>query len=94
MVELSFIDSNIIVFANVKDFPEYNYSLTVLENGLKGNLYLCFNTIIALETHYKLTKLINIEAKQILWISAATFKKGLMPKVMPIMTTSAMAALE
>ncbi len=61
MVELSFIDSNILIYANVEDFPEYKYSLTILEKGLKGELYLCFNTIIALETHYKLTKLINVD---------------------------------
>jgi len=61
MVELSYIDSNIIIFANVEDFPEYKYSLTILEKGLRGELYLCFNTIIALETHYKLAKLINVD---------------------------------
>lgn len=61
MVELSFNDSNIIVFANVKNFPEYKKAVGILEMGLKGQLKLCFNTIIALETHYKLLKLINIE---------------------------------
>jgi predicted nucleic acid-binding protein len=61
MVDLRFIDSNILVFANVKNFPEYERALNVLEMGLKGQLKLCFNTIIALETHYKLLKLINIE---------------------------------
>jgi len=29
--------------------------------GLKGQLKLCFNTIIALKTHYKLSHLINVE---------------------------------
>ncbi len=61
MVELSFLDSNIIIFANIKNFPEYKYAVNILEMGLKGELNLCINTIIALETHYKLTKLINIE---------------------------------
>ncbi|HUY00320.1 MAG TPA: PIN domain-containing protein [Candidatus Deferrimicrobium sp.] len=61
MVELSFIDSNILVFANVKNFPEYEKAVSILEMGLKGTLNLCINTIIALETHYKLVKLINTE---------------------------------
>lgn len=61
MVELSFIDSNILVFANVKNYPEYEEAVNILEMGLKGQLKLCFNTIIVLETHYKLSNLINIE---------------------------------
>jgi predicted nucleic acid-binding protein len=61
MVELSFIDSNIIIFSNVKNSPEYQYALNIVEEGLKGRLHLCFNTIIALESHYKLAKLTNIE---------------------------------
>ena len=61
MVDLSFIDSNMLVFANVKNYPEYERALNRLEMGLKGQLKLCFNTIIALETHYKLLKLINNE---------------------------------
>ncbi len=59
MVELNFIDSDILVFANVKNFPEYERAISIVEMGLKGTLNLCFNTIIALETHYKLAKLIN-----------------------------------
>ncbi|MHA1143367.1 MAG: type II toxin-antitoxin system VapC family toxin [Candidatus Helarchaeota archaeon] len=61
MVELSFIDSNIIIFANIRNFPEYHQALNIMEMGLKGTLRLCYNTIIALETHYKLNKLIGTE---------------------------------
>ncbi|MFQ6137423.1 MAG: type II toxin-antitoxin system VapC family toxin [Candidatus Hydrothermarchaeales archaeon] len=54
-----FIDSNILVFANVEKYPEHERALKVLEDGLKGEFVLSFNTVIALEAHYKLLKILN-----------------------------------
>ena len=64
MAEIAFIDSNIIVFSNIKNAPEYFVSLSLLEDALKGKFIGCINTIIAIETHYKLLAYINsTEAK-------------------------------
>jgi predicted nucleic acid-binding protein len=54
-----FIDSNILVFANIEKYPEHEKALKVLEEGLKGKFVLCFNSIVALEMHYKLLKLLD-----------------------------------
>ena len=54
--QMAFVDSNIIIFANVETYPEYSKALELIEKGLKGEFIICFNTIIALEIHYKLLR--------------------------------------
>jgi len=34
---MAFMDSNILVFANVQAYPEYPKALELIEKGLKGN---------------------------------------------------------
>ncbi len=59
MAEQAFIDSNIIIFANIKNSPEHIQSLEILKNALKGNFIGYIDTIIAIETHFKLLKKIS-----------------------------------
>ena len=59
MTKHIFVDSNIFVFANIADCPEHDRALKILEKGLMGGYTICFNDIIALETHYKLLKILG-----------------------------------
>ncbi|NVM05179.1 MAG: type II toxin-antitoxin system VapC family toxin [Candidatus Helarchaeota archaeon] len=59
MAEIAFIDSNIIIFANIKNSPDHAKSLALLEKALKGEFIGCINPIIAIEAHYKLMKYID-----------------------------------
>ncbi|MHA1377104.1 MAG: type II toxin-antitoxin system VapC family toxin [Candidatus Helarchaeota archaeon] len=64
MAEIAFIDSNIIIFANIENSPEHPKSLKLLEKALKGDFVAGINPIIAVEVHYKLLKNTNsAEAK-------------------------------
>jgi predicted nucleic acid-binding protein len=61
---LAIVDSNIIVYAMVKDYPNklhHNKCLTLLEKGLKGELdyILTLNPIIIVEVFSALKKLLN-----------------------------------
>lgn len=66
---LALLDSNVAVYALVKDYPTKNIHkkcLTLLERGLKGeiNLVLCLTPIMIVETFSALVKLLGfIEAE-------------------------------
>ena len=62
---LALIDSNIAVYALVKDYPTKNIHekcLKLLERALKGevNMILCLNPIMIVETFSALVKLLGI----------------------------------
>ena len=59
--QMAFVDSNIIIFANVETYPEYPKALELIERGLKGEFTICFNTITALEAHYKLLRALGAD---------------------------------
>lgn len=44
-----FVDSNIFIFANDKNYPEYDDAVAFFESA-EGELH--FNSVIALESHY------------------------------------------
>ena len=66
---LALLDSNVAVYALVKDYPTkkiHKKCLTLLERGLKGkiNVILCLNPIMIVETFSALVKLLGfIEAE-------------------------------
>ena len=61
---LAILDSNVIVYAMLKDYPDKLYHrkcLTLLEKGLKGELeyILCLNPVIVIEVFSALRSLLN-----------------------------------
>jgi len=62
---LALLDSNVVVYALVKDYPTksiHKKCLKLLERGLKGkiNAILCLNPIMIVETFSALAKLLGI----------------------------------
>ncbi len=77
-----FVDSNIFVFANVADCPENDKALKILEKGLMGGYTICFNDIVALETHYKLLKILGSKEAGYRVSTLLTLKEPLFSKWM------------
>ncbi len=54
------VDSNIFIFANIKEYPEYSVAKAKLKDLVKTHKLLV-NTIIISEVHYKLYRLLGEE---------------------------------
>lgn len=54
------VDSNIFIFANIKEYPEHSAAKAKLKDLVKANKLLV-NTIIISEVHYKLYRLLGVE---------------------------------
>ena len=66
---LAIVDSNVIVYAMIKDYPDkirHEKYLALLERGLKGelNYILTVNPIIVVEIFSVLKKLLNLQLKR------------------------------
>ncbi len=56
-----FIDSNILIFANLGDSPEYPLVRSIIHDYIKNDTRFIVNSIIVSEVHYKLRKLLGPE---------------------------------
>jgi len=56
-----FIDSNILIFANLGDSPEYPLVRSIIHDYIKKDTRFIVNSIIASEVHYKLRKFLGPE---------------------------------
>ncbi|OFV65901.1 MAG: twitching motility protein PilT [Candidatus Syntrophoarchaeum butanivorans] len=56
-----FVDSNVFIFANIKDYPEHRIAKEKLMNLIETESRILINSIIVSEVHYKLSRLLNPE---------------------------------
>ncbi len=59
-----FIDSNILIFANLGDSPEYPIVRSIIHDYVKNDARFIINSIIVSEVHYKLRKFLGSEESE------------------------------
>jgi predicted nucleic acid-binding protein len=56
-----FVDSNVFIFANIKEYPEHDIAKRKLKDLMDKTCRILLNPIIVSEVHYKLYRLLNVE---------------------------------
>jgi len=59
-VKLTMMDSNVIIFSNVENYPEHKAAVTKIEELAKNNK-LVVNLIIVSEVFHKLFRILSLE---------------------------------
>jgi len=59
-----FIDSNILIFANLGDSPEYPIVRSIIHDYVENDARFIINSIIVSEVHYKLRKFLGSEESE------------------------------
>jgi predicted nucleic acid-binding protein len=54
-----FVDSNVFIFANIKEYPVHDVAKAKLRNLMDKSYTILLNSIIVSEVHYKLYRLLN-----------------------------------
>lgn len=59
-----FLDSNVLIFANIKDVPEYPIAQSCIHQYINEGVQFHINSIIVSEVHYKLMKFLGMDESQ------------------------------
>jgi len=70
-----FIDSNIFIFANIKEYPEYETAKEKIEKIVESDI-LAVNPIIISEVNYKLYRLLGSKESMKRTLNSDTCNRG------------------
>jgi predicted nucleic acid-binding protein len=59
-----FLDSNVLIFANISDTPEYPIVHSLIHKYVRNGDQFLINSIIVSEVHYKLRKFLGIDESE------------------------------